>query len=754
MKHFLRQISIKNKVIAVVVITVSIVVAVVFSFLAFKEIENLEKNLVENTDSVAEMLSNLSGYALEFNQNYSANEAIKPLKSFPSIIAGQIITKSDSVFITYNTRNDLITHKQIYKEDMSYTDNNFLHVYKPVIKDNAIFGVVYLRVSIDKLKAQKREYIQSMVLLFVFVIILAYILATLLQRHVSDPLRKLATVTKQVAETNNYSVELKAKYSDEVGQLFDSFSLMMKRIKQKENERDEALEKLQQSKEMFKNISESAFDAIILTDKNSKISYWNQAAERIFGYKKDWIINKDIRTLIPERFHNRFGQSYAAYAQSGKWSLLDKPFEFIALRQEGEQFPIELTITKVGTEDNSNLSYTLRDISPRKEYEKTLIVAKKRAEESDKLKSAFLANMSHEIRTPMNSIIGFSELLLKPKVGDTEKKKFLNFIVSSGKSLLNLINDIIDISKIEAGQLKISKTNTDINALLSELFASFYENPKLNTEFELVLKRAFSNQKFTLLTDPYRVKQILINLLTNAFKFTDDGFVEFGYRVSNTEFIEFYVKDTGVGIPTDKQKMIFDRFSQIEDTYFKNQGGTGLGLGISKKLTELLGGEMWVEASPEEGSTFFFTLPYITETGVRKLPPNEKKQNSPDNWSNCTVLIAEDEESNMFFLTELLKPTGINIIHANNGLEAVELFKRHNEDIDIVLMDIKMPTMDGYQASRMIKTESMSVPIIAQTAYAMADEEQKSYEAGCDGYITKPINFTQLLDMMSELIHR
>ncbi len=752
MKDLLHRISIKNKVIAVVVLTVSIVVAVVFSFLTLREVSSLEANLIHNTDAVAEMLSNFADYALELDEEYNAIQAIEPLKSFHNIIAGQIITKDDSVFITYNTRKDLIEHKKIPRTALSYVGEDFLHVYKPVVKDNKRLGMVYLRADISDLKKQKKEYLTTMGLLFFFVIILAYLLATILQRNVSDPLLKLVSITRDVAETNNYSVELKAKYSDEIGQLFDSFSQMMRKINQRERERDEALEKLNQSKEMFKNISESAFDAIILTDPDAKISYWNHAAQRIFGYKPEWIINKSVDVLLPENYKRGFTSSYQRFKETGQWRFIGKPFEFVALRQDGKQFPIELTISQIGTDKTESLSYTVRDISHRKEYENSLIEARKRAEESDKLKSAFLANMSHEIRTPMNSIIGFSELLLKPNVGNVEREKFLNFIVSSGKSLLNLINDIIDISKIEAGQLKISKTNTDINALLSELFASFYENPKVNKNFELVLKRAFSNQKFTLLTDPYRVKQILINLLTNAFKFTDDGFVEFGYRVPNMNHVEFYVKDTGVGIPEDKLKMIFDRFSQIEDTYFKNQGGTGLGLGISKKLTELLGGEMWVEAELSEGSTFFFTLPYATETGVRKLPPKESKEFKLDNWNERTVLIAEDEESNMFFLEELLKPTGIKVYFAKDGLEAIELFKKHMDEIDIVLMDIKMPEVDGYQAARMIKAERRNVPIIAQTAYAMADEEQRSYEAGCDGYITKPINFNQLLNMMSNLL--
>jgi PAS domain S-box-containing protein len=529
---------------------------------------------------------------------------------------------------------------------------------------------------------------------------------------------------------------------------------MIEKISQRESERDAALLDLQHSKESFKNISEASFDSIILTDAKGLIIYWNKAAQRIFGYKPNDIINESIGILLPERLRAKFYASFDTLQKKGEWRFIGKLFEFVGYSKRGYEFPIELTISKVGHGESLSLSFTIKDISQRKEYERSLIEARNKAEESDKLKSAFLANMSHEIRTPMNSIIGFSELLGKPNIREEEKNKFINYIISSGKSLLNLIDDIIDISKIEAGQLKINKVSVNVNSLLSEIFASFYENPKVKkNNFDLVLKREFNDHKFSLLTDPYRIKQILINLLTNAFKFTDEGSIEFGYRVCNTEFVEFYVKDTGVGIPVGKQDIIFDRFGQIEDTYFKNQGGTGLGLGISKKLTEMLGGKMWVESDSGQGATFYFTLPYTTSTGVRMLPPQKSSGKIKESWFHKTVLIAEDEESNFMFLEELLKPTGIGILHAKNGREAIEFVKEKTE-IDIVLMDIKMPEMDGYQATRIIKTINNNLPVIAQTAYAMADEEQKTYAAGCDGYITKPISFTTLLDMMERLMQK
>jgi len=371
-----------------------------------------------------------------------------------------------------------------------------------------------------------------------------------------------------------------------------------------------------------------------------------------------------------------------------------------------------------------------------------------RAEESDRLKSMFLSNMSHDIRTPMNAIVGFSEMLLDPGISREESIRFLDIIINSGDALLRLINDIIDISKIEARQLKMIKSNFSLNELFSDLYLSFSEEMSRNKlgDIRLVISKQYPEKDFTLFTDIIRLRQIFSNLLGNALKFTDRGNIEFGYTFSDPKVFRFFVRDSGIGIPQDKMDFIFERFGQIEETHDRNKGGTGLGLAISKSLVELLGGAIWVESEVGQGTCFYFTLPAVSSTRSSELPveiPNVWDFDILD-WSDKLILVAEDVDSNYFLIQTILKKTGANLQWAKNGQEAYEMCRK-NYDIDLVLMDIQMPVMNGYDATREIKKIRPSLPVIAQTAYAMSGEKEKSIDSGCDDYIPKPLKKKELL---------
>jgi signal transduction histidine kinase/CheY-like chemotaxis protein len=389
----------------------------------------------------------------------------------------------------------------------------------------------------------------------------------------------------------------------------------------------------------------------------------------------------------------------------------------------------------------------------RKEYVNTLRVSKERAEESDMLKTSFLANMSHEIRTPMNSIVGFSELISRKSTPAEKKDVYAQYISNSSKALLALMDDIIDISKIEAKQLKITKTNVKVNLMLTELF-EFYNNFIVTTKQEkITLKKHFAinDSDFCILCDTVRLRQILNNLINNAIKFTNEGFVEFGYIIPNNATILFYIQDTGIGLASEKTNLIFDRFRQGDDSTTRKYGGTGLGLAISKKLVNLMGGQIWVESELEKGTTFYFSLPMIIpssseailQVGFQKTPSQALK--------GKTILIAEDEDTNYFFLQEILSPTHVSIKRASNGLEAIEIVK-NNPDISLVLMDIQMPIMNGYEATQEIKKINPTLPVVAQTAYAMAEDRAKGFRAGCNGYLSKPIKPEDLLNVLKQFL--
>ncbi len=378
-----------------------------------------------------------------------------------------------------------------------------------------------------------------------------------------------------------------------------------------------------------------------------------------------------------------------------------------------------------------------------------LMRAKVRAEESDLLKTSFLSNMSHEIRTPMNAILGFSNLLSHEEISDVEKEEFVNLIRVNGKNLLTLVEDIIDISKIDSGQLQIKNSPVCIHDVLKDVYDSFLDDIKRRglLNIKLYLNEGISDKKTMILTDAFRLRQVLINLVGNGIKFTDRGFVEFGYKLYNEDMLQFYVKDTGIGLPEGKEQEVFERFSKFSDNKQKMlYGGTGIGLSIAKDVVTLMGGKIWVESEQKVGSTFYFTLPYHRVSNVMSKPDDEVLV-TKYNWEGKTFLIAEDEEDNFRYLEVALSISNASLIWARNGLEAVDIFNRIG-GIDLVLMDIKMPEMDGYSATKEIKLMNNAVPVIAQTAYAMSEEKEKSKLAGCDDYIAKPINYTDLLKVI------
>ncbi len=386
------------------------------------------------------------------------------------------------------------------------------------------------------------------------------------------------------------------------------------------------------------------------------------------------------------------------------------------------------------------------------EQKAELVKAREKAEESDRLKSAFLANISHEIRTPMNGILGFTELLRDNTLDLESRMEYLSIIDKSGRQLLNLINDIIDISKIEAGLMHIQPVDCSLNKIFRETAMMFNSSSKIrNKEIELRLKLQFSDEASWVRIDPMRLSQVLTNLVGNAIKFTQKGSVDFGYRLSTDNQLLVYCRDTGIGIPADKQKAIFDRFIQVNNTSSRPYEGTGLGLAISQSLTELMEGRMWVESEPGKGSIFYLSLPFIpVDRGTSDIFTSEITIEVP-NLAGKLILVAEDIPVNFQFLKATLEKTGAEIVWAQNGNLAVEraLTEPHP---DLILMDLKMPEMNGYEATKLIKEQFPGIPIVAQTAYSLDGDKLKSIEAGCDEHIAKPIQTNELYQILSSLL--
>lgn len=409
--------------------------------------------------------------------------------------------------------------------------------------------------------------------------------------------------------------------------------------------------------------------------------------------------------------------------RESEFTLKEKNEEYLALNEEL-------------TESNQRIAAINRD----------LILARQKAEESDKLKSAFLANMSHEIRTPMNAIIGFSEMLLNPNLPNERKDFFAQILNTACHQLLNVVEDVIDISKIETGQMDVHLGETPINQTLNRVREIFLPQANANG-VKITTSYFFPNGEDNITTDTNKLNQVLTNLVSNAVKFTDNGTIHISYAIKNS-MVEFSVADTGVGIDIQHHDLIFERFRQVEMGSTRQYGGTGLGLPISKSFIEMLGGKIWLESELGKGTTFFFTIPY---SPIHNEVVSKTLEDMEFDFAGKTILIAEDEEANFLYINELIEETGATIIRATNGQEAMDIFFADNR-VSVILMDIKMPMVGGIEATEAIRQRDTSIPIIALTAYAMASDREICLSAGCNKYLSKPVRRNELLRAIAEFL--
>ncbi|RXP53646.1 PAS domain S-box protein [Lutibacter sp. HS1-25] len=484
---------------------------------------------------------------------------------------------------------------------------------------------------------------------------------------------------------------------------------------------------------------------ITITNTEKIIEYVNPKFTELTGYTSSDAIGKELTILESgKQDANFYKKMWETVASENVWRG-----QFKNKKKNGEIFWEAASISAILNESGNIINYIKigEDITAQKHTEAKLKIALEKALESDRLKSAFLANMSHEIRTPMNGILGFINLLNEPNLSNSQIEKYTTIINKSGDRLLKTINDIIDISKIEAGEIVVSSTETCINTEFEELYSFFL--PEANQKgVSLFLDPPKSKEPLKIITDSHKLHGILINLIKNAIKFTDEGSVTFGFNLRENA-IEFYVKDTGIGIPKDRINAIFNRFEQADIDDKRVFEGSGLGLAISKAYIEMLGGKIYVESEEGKGSTFKFTIPYLKDEKNEIKETFETIENENISTKNLNLLIVEDDEISAVFLETILKNDFRKIFFAENGIEAIELCK-NIPDIDLVLMDINMPKMNGYNATKEIRKFNKDIVIIAQTAYVMSGDEQKAIEAGCNDYISKPINRKKLINLLKK----
>jgi len=541
-------------------------------------------------------------------------------------------------------------------------------------------------------------------------------------------------------------------------------------------DRKQAEEALKESEKRFHHVlRDIPWIAVQGYQFDGTVIYWNKASENLYGYTADEAFGSKLYELIipPEMRENVRDEMQQMHetlkpAPSAELSLMRKNGSRVSvisshaiIQRKGhapELFCLDVDITdrkraekllqernekiRAQNEEYESINEELRQIN------EELIEAKEKAEQSDRLKTAFLQNMSHEIRTPLNAISGFSGMLNKPKLQDEKRKKFVSIIQNSSQQLVAIISDILTISSLDTEQEKVNIAEVDINRVMEELFSIFKPEAR-KQDIALKTKKPLSDGQSVIYTDKTKITQIFTNLLSNALKFTHEGFVEMGYTVKTDNEIaemEFYVKDSGIGMTSDQQKIIFERFQQAHKSINKLYGGTGLGLSISRGFAEMLGGKIWLESAPNEGSTFYFTIPYKS---VNKI--DTATSHIAQNVSSGTILVAEDEELNFILIEEYLNSLDVKLIHAKDGQETLDICKS-KQQIDLVLMDIKMPKMTGDEAAKIIKKLKPGLPIVAQSAYVQEHDIERFSDI-FDAYLAKPITEDVLKQIVNKFIN-
>lgn len=707
----------------------------------------------EEAEGLAQALSTTSTGWLAANDVAGLQELVDSQGRHPDLIFAMITNKQGQILAhTDKSKNGqflLGLPNKIQKTFIGKTPA-LVDILIPVILSDKHIGWVRIGLSQKIVSEQLKVIMTNGVIYAILAILIGSFIAWRMGTFIT---RRLYTVQETINEVamGNTSARSHLTGTDEAAILANEFNDML-------DAKDKFETKLQENVKSLENykfaLDQSAISSI--TDENGIILSVNDNFCKISKYSREELIENTHR-IVSSNFHSKefFKEMWDTILSGKVWIG-----EIKNKSKGGEFYWIHGTIIPFLDADNKPFQFlSIRfDITAKKKAEEEMVKAKEHAEESDRLKSAFLANMSHEIRTPMNGILGFAELLKDPRISDQDQQEYINIIERSGARMLNIINDIIDISKIESGLMDVTISETNINKQFEYIYTFF--KPEVNDKgLNLSYTIPLPAKEATFKTDREKVYAVLINLVKNAIKYTHEGAIKFGYilksshETGNQTELEFYVRDTGIGIQKDKQKSVFDRFIQVDTTDKRAIQGAGLGLSISKAYVEMLGGKIWLESEVGKGSTFYFTIPYNPKPEKEILIENTPSGiNEGNTIKNLKILIVEDDAISKLLITKAVSMFSKEIFKAGTGVEAIEICL-NNPDIDLVMMDVNMPEMNGYEATRQIRKFNKDVVIIAQTAYGLASDREEAIATGCNDYISKPINIDKLRVLIQKYFH-
>lgn len=792
-------------VLALTLVTSAVLCVYAVIFSSYERKVSFEK-LSAKSDLYVNQLSKAIALPLWNYDSDQLSDVLESQMSDPEIYSVYIVEKGSSVIKIGKARDLRWNVVNTAKIPLS---GNYISKSRPVYYDNTLLGYVYIFITDKFLKNELFQKFISLVILIITVEILLVLgLFFTLWKTVIRPIKTIETYAVNVI--SNPLKPYNEKGTPYFGELFTLHSS----IKQMVDILNQRFEELQETERKFRVLFEKTPIAVWLADISGVVEHLKELEakgitdiDEYFENNHDEVYRcwasfqivevngalyelfkvKNEEELIANK-HLLYNNSPICVLKSGLISIwnnekgIETESELKTLSDELRYVILKWSLLTPSV-SSTLLLITLNDITNQKEYEmilaenetklqakneefyslneelsesyeriskinQELTLAKEKAEESDQLKTAFLCNLSHEIRTPLNAIIGFTDLLREEAYISGKSSEFISIIISSSNQLLSIVTDILTISSIQTGLEAVNIRPMELNKVLDELYA-LYSPKTAEKKLTLLLRKEIDVPGFRILTDETKIIQILTNLLNNAIKFTPAGSIEFGYGLQAST-IELYVKDTGIGISESVQGAIFERFRQADMSVSANYGGTGLGLSISKAFAEMLGGSIGVQSQENKGSTFTLSLPLILNEPENQVSAGYSLDTSLPQ-SQILVLVAEDEEYNYRLIKEYLSADKFNLIRAKNGKQAVEICEKNT--VDIILMDIKMPEMDGVTAFEQIRKLQPKVPVIAQTAYALIHEKQQLLEKGFDDYIAKPIKREELLDKIYQLLY-